>query len=183
LHLLHVYALCVTRHRVAHTTHTPTPSSPCDRLAHLNRNLCHPQGDPDAFMAAIGMGWLKRKAVGVALSLGFGSHGYDVVVTEADGVCTVTISVSPVHPSSIIHQHAIFRAVSVHRCAANHARQSVSPAAGNCKPLDRLLRHQLFVRLQAGSKHVTVLSCNDHTQLRCVSPAMRWVDPTATRSV
>jgi hypothetical protein len=80
-------------------------------------------------MAAIGMGWLKRKAVGVALNLGFGSHGYDVVVTEADGVCTVTISVSSVHPSSIIHQHAKFRAVSVHRCAANHARQSVSPAA------------------------------------------------------
>lgn len=30
------------------------------------------QGDPDTFMAAIGMGWLKRKAIGVALTLGFG---------------------------------------------------------------------------------------------------------------
>ena len=46
-------------------------------------------------MAAIGMGWLKRKAVGVALSLGFGSHGYDVhVVKDENGFYTVTISVS-----------------------------------------------------------------------------------------
>eukprot|EP00037_Helgoeca_nana_P000156 m.20466 g.20466 ORF g.20466 m.20466 type:complete len:147 (-) comp10217_c0_seq1:718-1158(-) len=51
------------------------------------------QGDPDTFMAAIGMGWLKRKAIGVALSLGFGSAGYDITVTKGDdGTYKVTIS-------------------------------------------------------------------------------------------
>lgn len=62
---------------------------------HHVHNTHELQGDPDAFMAAIGMGWLKRKAVGVALSLGFGSHGYDVhVVKDENGFYTVTISVS-----------------------------------------------------------------------------------------
>ena len=67
-------------------------STTCHHQPHSHAEL---QGDPDAFMAAIGMGWLKRKAVGVALSLGFGSHGYDVhVVKDENGFYTVTISVS-----------------------------------------------------------------------------------------
>ena len=42
-------------------------------------------------MEAIGIGWLKRKAISAALALGIASRDYTITVTEAAGVYTINM--------------------------------------------------------------------------------------------
>merc|ERR1711907_44599 len=41
------------------------------------------QGDADEFMAAAGIGWMTRKAVGLAQAAGFGKKNYTIEVEQA----------------------------------------------------------------------------------------------------
>merc|ERR1711934_254831 len=49
-------------------------------------------GSADTFMEAAGIGWVTRKAIGVAQAAGFGQRNYTIEVTESEGHYQVHIT-------------------------------------------------------------------------------------------
>lgn len=72
-----------------HQFNTPTIMSKVEALA--GEWTPETNGDPSDFMEAIGIGWLKRKAISAALALGIASRDYTITVTEAAGVYTINM--------------------------------------------------------------------------------------------